>query len=156
MMAADWLKGVEPMVRESRIKVPYSWSVGDTGSRFLTEMRDNGKLLGKRCEACETVFVPPRKMCPRCFQDTGPWIEVGPQGRLAAFTVARYDTGLAPKTAPVAYGIIELDGATTGLVHLLDEVAPEALVPGMRMEPVFREDRVGHILDIAHFRPVNG
>ena len=154
-MSGDWLKDVEPMVHKSRIKVPYSWSVGDTGSRFLTEIRDHGKILGKRCEGCQSVFVPPRKMCPRCFQDTGPWVEVGPQGKLTAFTVVRYDTGLSPMKAPVVYGIIELDGATTGLVHLLDEIPLETIAPGMRVEPVFREDRTGHILDIAYFRPVN-
>jgi len=52
------------------------------------------------------------------------------------------------------YGIIRLDGSTTGLVHLLGEVDPAALHPGLRVEPVFRDQRTGHILDISHFRPV--
>jgi uncharacterized OB-fold protein len=154
-MGEDWLHNVEPMVHKSRIKVPYSWSVGDTGSRFLTEIRDHRKIFGKKCEACESVFVPPRKMCPRCFQDTGPWVEVGPRGTLNAFTALRYTSELHPDPAPPVYGIIQLDGSTTGLVHLLGEVEPAALRPGIRVEPVFRDQRKGHILDISHFRPVN-
>ena len=152
-MGADWLNDVEPMVHESRIKVPYSWSVGDTGSRFLTEIRDRKQILGKKCEGCENVFVPPRKMCPRCFQDTGSWIEVGPKGTLVTYTIVRYKNTLQPLNLPFGYGIIQLDGASTGLVHLLGEVDPETVRAGMRVEPVFKEDRTGHILDIAFFRP---
>lgn len=153
-MGADWLKDVEPMVHESRIKVPYSWSVGDTGSRFLTEIRDRKQILGKKCEGCETVFVPPRKMCPRCFQDTGSWIEVGPKGSLVTYTIVRHENTLQPLKAPFAYGIIQLDGSSTGLVHLLGEVDLDSICSGMRLEPVFKEERTGHILDITYFRPV--
>ncbi len=155
-MGEDWLKDVEPMVHESRIKVPYSWSVGDTGSRFFTEIRDHKRLMGKKCEACSTVFVPPRKMCPRCFQDTGPWIEVGPQGTLLTYTIPRYENSLQPMKAPFAYGVIQLDGTSTGLVHLLGDVDVDEIRAGMRLEPVFEEDRTGKILDIAYFRPVPG
>ena len=155
-MPAEWLLDVEPLVHESRIKVPYSWSVGDTGSRFLTELRDHRRILGKKCAECQTVYVPPRKMCPRCFQDTGPWTEVGPQGTLVTYTVVHYDTGLSPLKAPFAYGVLLLDGSSTGLVHLLGEVDLVSLHEGIRVEPVFREQRVGHILDIAYFRPAGG
>jgi len=155
-MSAERMLNVEPLVHESRIKVPYSWSVGDTGSRFFTELRDHRRLLGKKCSGCQSVYVPPRKMCPRCFQDTGPWVEVGPRGTLVTYTVVRYDNGLAPLKAPFACGVIQLDGGSTGLVHLLAGVDPESLREGMRVEPVFKEDRTGCILDIAYFRPSGG
>jgi len=152
-MAENWLLDAEPMIHTSRIKVPYSWSVGDTGSRFLTEIRDHKRILGKKCEACSAVYVPPRKMCPRCFTDTGPWVEVGPGGTLNAFTAVHYASDLHPDPAPPVYGIVLLDGSTTGLVHLLGEVEAGALRPGIRLEPVFRSARKGRILDIAYFRP---
>lgn len=153
-MGEDWLKDVEPMVHESRIKVPYSWSVGDTGSRFFVEIRDHMRLMGKTCENCNTVYVPPRRMCPRCFQDTGPWIEVGPQGTLLTFTIPRYQNILQPREVPFAYGVIQLDRSSTGLVHLLAEINMSGIRAGMRLEPVFKEERTGGILDIAYFRPV--
>jgi uncharacterized protein len=155
-MGADWLTNVEPLVHESRIKVPYSWSVGDIGSRFLTEIRDHQRILGKKCEGCGTVFVPPRKMCHRCFQDTGPWVEVGPAGTVTSYTVVRYDNGLQPVKPPFAYGIIRLDGSSTGLVHLLGEMDLKTIQEGLRVEPVFKEQRTGQILDIAYFRPAKG
>ena len=153
-MESDWLKNVEPMVHESRIKVPYSWSVGETGSRFLTEIRDHKRILGKSCGECKTVYVPPKKMCPRCFVDTGDWVEVGPKGKLTTFTIVRYSNTLQPRKAPLVYGIVQLDGGSTGLVHMLAEVEPEQVRSGMRVEPVFEDKRTGHILDIAYFRPV--
>jgi uncharacterized OB-fold protein len=55
---------------------------------------------------------------------------------------------------PFAYGIILLDGASTGMVHFLGEVDSEEIKPGMRVEAVFKEERIGDILDIRYFRPV--
>jgi hypothetical protein len=150
----DWLANVEAMVHHSRIKVPYTWSVGETGSRFFVELRDHRRILGRRCEGCRTVYVPPRKMCARCFQDTGAWVEVGPEGTLLTYTIVRYANELQPVKAPLAYGIIQLDGASTGLVHLLGDVDLKAIRSGMRLAPVFQEKRAGTILDIAYFRPV--
>ncbi len=55
---------------------------------------------------------------------------------------------------PLAYGMILLDGASTGLVHLLGEVDFKEIKTGMRVEAVFNEERVGDITDIRYFRPV--
>ncbi|MEW6440986.1 MAG: Zn-ribbon domain-containing OB-fold protein [bacterium] len=153
-MSAAWLESVEPMVHHSRIKVPYTWSVGETGSRFLAGIRDHKRLQGKQCESCKTVYVPPRKMCPRCFRDTGPWVDVGPDGTLLTYTIVRYENGLQPARAPFAYGIIQLDGASTGLLHLIGDVDLSSIRSGLRLTAVFKEERTGTILDIAHFRPV--
>lgn len=150
---ADWLSEVEPMVYQSRIKVPYNWSVGETGSRFLIELRDNKKLYGTRCVQCSTVYTPPRKMCARCFRDADGWVEVGPEGTLLTYTVVRYANELQPLKVPFGYGVIKLDGSSTGLVHLLHEFEWGTICAGMRVAPVFNEQRKGHILDIAYFRP---
>ena len=53
-----WLDEVDEMVLSGRIKVPYKWWVGETGSRFLIALRDEKRILGAYCEACDTVFVP--------------------------------------------------------------------------------------------------
>jgi len=66
---AEWLKDVEPLTLKGQMAVPYTWWVGETGSRFLISLRDNQKILGTRCKACGTVYVPPRKNCGRCFFD---------------------------------------------------------------------------------------
>ncbi len=143
----------EPLVHESRIAVPYAWSAGEVLSRFLKALRDERRILATRCPSCRTVYVPPRKTCGACFKACGEWLEVGPRGRLESFTQARYDSPAHPRPRPI-YGLIRLDGADTGLFHILDATTLEALRPGMTVEAVFAQDRKGSILDILYFRPV--
>jgi uncharacterized OB-fold protein len=149
-----WLETVESLVYESRIKVPYTWSVGEVGSRFLIEMRDHKKIYGTRCSKCDKVYLPPRKTCGNCFSNLHEWVEVGPQGTLITHTVVHYETLVMPRKPPFAYGIILLDKASTGLVHLLGEVSIEKIKFGMRVEAVFKDERTGDIMDIRYFRPV--
>jgi hypothetical protein len=55
---------------------------------------------------------------------------------------------------PIIYGIIRLDGADTGLVHMLGEVDLEQVKVGMRLQAVFKEKRVASVLDIKYFKPL--
>jgi hypothetical protein len=66
---AEWLQEVETRTLKGKISVPYTWWVGETGSRFLLALRDEGRILGNRCARCNRVYVPPRKNCGRCFAD---------------------------------------------------------------------------------------
>ena len=150
----NWLETVESLVYESRIKVPYTWSVGETGSRFLIGLRDHKKIFGTKCSKCDMVYLPPRKNCGQCFLENLEWVELGSQGTLITYTMVRYESSAMPMKPPFAYGIILLDGASTGMVHFLGEVDPEEIKPGMRVEAVFKEERIGDILDIRYFRPV--
>jgi len=80
------------------------------------------------------------------------WVEVGPEGELANFTVIHYGEAMHPASAPFAAGIIMLKGAATGLVHLL-LCPPADLKLGMRLRPVWAQERKGRILDLAGFEP---
>ncbi len=147
-----WLEEVEPLTLKGQIAVPYTWWVGETGSRFLASLRDEGKILGNRCDQCNTVYVPPRKSCGRCFVDTGDWIELGNQGIVKAFTIVRFDHSLQPVKAPFAYALIRLDGADVDLLHIIRQ-GMERLKNGVRVAARFKEkeERQGHILDIDCF-----
>ncbi len=150
----NWLETVEPLVYESRIKVPYTWSVGEVGSRFLTELRDHKKIYGTRCPKCNTVYLPPKKTCGKCFLNLQEWLEVGPQGTLVTYTVVHYETPVMSRKPPFAYGIILLDKANTGLLHLLGEVDIGEIKSGIRVEAVFKDERTADIMDIQYFRPI--
>jgi uncharacterized OB-fold protein len=139
----------------SRIRLPYTWHVGKAGSRFYQEIRDNCRIWGTKCPKCEWVFVPPRETCPRCYRDMSKWVEVNDTGTLLTYTVTRYAVpGIQPLEPPFALGIIKLDGATSGLVHLLGEVNLNNIFIGMRVKAVFREARRGDYLDIKYFKPI--
>ncbi len=145
---------VKPMVLEGKVDLPFSYSAGKTASRFLIELRDQQRIMGRRCPGCNRVIVPAKLFCSKCFTETDDWVEVGPEGSLITFTVVYRKESHHPKDAPLAYGIIRLDGANTSLVHLLAETDVAQLQAGMRVRAVFSKKRTGHIMDIIHFEAV--
>jgi uncharacterized OB-fold protein len=141
---------MKPLVYESRIKVPYSWSAGEVGTHFLTQLKA-GRIVGTRCPACGKVSVPPRKSCGACFVPFERFVDVGPGGVLETFTRSCYESAAQPAPRP-AFGLIRLDGADNSFLHHLDPASFDRWKPGARVEAVFREERRGHILDILHFK----
>ena len=77
---------------------------------------------------------------------------MGPEGTLVAFTQARAPSPVHPVEQPI-YGLILLSGAGTALLHLIGGSPLGNLKTGMKLTPVFREERKGSILDIEYFRP---
>lgn len=136
----------------------FDYAAGEYASRFMSELRDSGKMLGTRCTNCSRVLVPPRPVCGICAARTGEWVEVGPTGTITGFTVVEIPF-IDPMTGvqrPVPYGFafIKLTGADTNIYHFLEENRHERLHVGMKVEAVFREERVGSMADIVHFRTV--
>jgi len=142
------------LIQQGKIKVPYLWAVGEVGSKFYKGLRDK-KIYAIRCPSCGIVFVPPKKVCHRCFNNLTEWVEVSDEGTLETFTVVHYsEPALHPMKAPFAYGIIKLDGADTGMVHLIGEANLNRLREGMRLKAVFKEEPQGNYLDIKYFKPI--
>lgn len=144
---------------EGVISLPYRWSTGAVAARFLEGLREK-KILATRCPECRRVLVPARPFCPRCFVDTGEWLELADRGKLRTYTVVSYSYEGQLLPPPHIIGIIELKGADVGLVHFvggvdlsdLDKVA-EQLPADVAVRAVWREDRAGRITDIEHFAP---
>jgi uncharacterized OB-fold protein len=145
---------LEAFIVEGQVCIPMTYSAGAVGSRFLIEIRDNKKIMGMRCSKCNIVYVPPRSTCPACFAEIKDWVALGDEGTLVTFTVAHQSSPVLPVEPPVMYGIIQLDGAGTGFVHMLGEVKPEELKVGMKVKAVFKEERTASILDILYFKPL--
>lgn len=149
----------ENIIYKGRIRMPYTWAAGKTGSYFLTQLRDHARIWGSRCPECEKTFIPPRKNCPRCVTADTTWVELPPRGVLQTYTVIHFsEPPLQPVEPPYIYGIIKLDGADTGLTHFIKEIEPEKLRSGMRMEAVFKtkDERQGLITDLLYFKPEGG
>ena len=150
------LEGMDVWVYHGKIHIPNTYSAGAVGSRFLIELRDNERIMGTRCPTCNLVYVPARSVCRDCFGQLSEWVEVSQQGTLLTYAVAYQPNPVQPLEVPIVYGIVQLDGADTGFVHMLGEVDPEQLKVGMKVKAVFkvREERRATILDIKYFRPL--
>jgi uncharacterized OB-fold protein len=140
---------------EGALPVRHRYTPGVAGEVFLTALRDRGVLLGSRCESCSYTYVPARLFCERCFAELAADVEVGPAGVLVSFTIAFVGSDGAPLEEPVTYGLVRLDGADAVLLHRVLEAGDEPLEIGERVEVVLAPERVGSILDIRGFRPVD-
>ncbi len=148
-------KPQEEIVYKGRIKVPYTWYVGEYGSRFYVELRDNKKIFGTKCSKCKKVIVPPRNVCAKCFKPVTDWVEVKDTGVVQTLTVVHYAApAIHPLKAPFAYAVIKLDGADTGFFHLIAYTYLKKLKAGTKVKAVFREERQGNLLDIQYFKAV--
>ncbi len=142
-------------VHQSGIKLQYNWWLGEVGSRFYKELRDRCKIVGIKCPECRRIYVPPYQNCPNCFSKMSEWVDLEGTGTLVTYTIVRYSVpAIQPLEVPFGLGIIKLEGADTGFTHVIGEVDLEKLRIGMKLKPVFREARKGHLLDIKYFKPV--
>ena len=83
------------------------------------------------------------------------WVKLPGTGTVETFTVVNYEEpALQPKSPPIIYGVVKMDGADTGIVHLIDEIEPEKVMVGMRVEAVMADERTAAITDIKYFKPV--
>ena len=142
-----------PYVAEGRIVMPYRYFAGTAGTKFFNALKQEKKIMGVRCPTCDVVYVPPRLTCGRCFSNLSEWIEVGSGGTVLTYTVTYYSLPIHPTEKPVVFAVIQLDGADTGLTHIIGEANPSEIYIGMRVEAVFREPGEGNILDLKYFKP---
>ena len=139
---------------EGKLALPYTYFAGRVGSKFITTIRDQKKIMGVKCPACGKVYLPPRQVCEKDFTDIRDnWVDVRNTGVVTNFTVVRYDDRHLPRAAPFVLALIKLDGADTPFAHILEECRPEDVVVGMPVVAVFAEKTTSTILDIDHFRP---
>jgi uncharacterized OB-fold protein len=150
------------MDQSDLITIPGKWNfdyryfAGETATRFFFEIRDNARLMGKRCPKCQRVIVPARSFCDACYVATEEWVEVGTSGSVDNFTIVGTKfPGLPDPPFVIAY--VTLDGADTAIVNHVSgldlsnlDKAGEKLLQRPRVRSIFSDQREGRITDF-HF-----
>jgi len=144
---------------ESEAKITYELAHGPTWHRFFNGLKQE-KILGTRCPACRRVLVPARSFCPRCFVEMDEWIELAPQGVLIGWCLTELGYFGMPTEPPFATGVVQLDGADCGFLHLLggidlseETAVRKAVRNGMRVKVIWNTEKRGCIMDIRYFTP---
>jgi uncharacterized OB-fold protein len=142
------------LVAPFQLTYAYTRSTGPVLGRFLGALRDR-RLEGMRTRSGE-VLVPPSECDPRTGETLcDDWVEVGPEGEIVAYTFVAAPRPTHPLAEPFAFALVRLDGASTPMLHVVR--APEAaLRAGLRVRPVWREERTGSVRDLLAFEPVRG
>ncbi len=142
---------------EGKLALPYQYFAGLTGSRFLISLRDQKKIKGLKCNKCNKIFVPPRSTCEICFEEiSGNWVDLKNSGTVTGFTIIRYEEPHQPVKPPYILALIKLDGADTPLTHIVKGVPLSKMKVGMKVKAMFAKKSTSSIMDIDHFRPVEG
>ncbi len=132
----------------------YTRSTGPVLGRFLTGLRDAQVVGGRTSEG--KVVVPPPEYDPVTHQQIDDFVEVGSQGVVTSWTWVPEPVKGQPLDKPFAFALVTLDGADTPMLHALDVDSPDQVHTGMRVKIRWKEERVGHITDIACFVPDTG
>lgn len=96
-----------------------------------------GRLLLKRCKACNEPHYYPRTLCPFCFSDDTEWLDAKGTGEIYSYSVMR-------RGAPVPYALayVTLDEGPTMLTNIVD-CDFDALAIGQRVKLVFKPSEDG-------------
>ena len=126
------------------LEYPYVRSVGPVIGAFLTGLRE-GRILGAQSHdagGAPTVIVPPTEYDPVTSADVGDLVEVGQSGVVTTWSWAAQPKKDQPLDRPFAWALVQLDGATTGMLHVVDagsaaghverDAGHGALAPGRR------------------------
>ena len=145
-MATEVLKA--PLVLE----YPFTRSTGPVIGAFLAGLRA-GVICGIR-RTDGTVLCPPLEYDPVTAEPLTEMVEVGQSGQVVTWAWNGAPRSQQPFDRPFAWALIRLDGADTPMLHAVLADRAEDMSTGMRVRAVWRDERQGHIADIAGFEPV--
>lgn len=104
----------------------------------------DGRLMGARCTNCGQVYLPPRPMCPRCYQTGMEWHALTGRGVLEGVTYIH--VGLPEMAAqgftrerPYCSGVVRLDEGPAISGQIVGELTdhPGEVRVGMPVRAVF-------------------
>lgn len=136
---------------EHILQYDYRRSVGPVLGRFFGSLQER-RILGTRVPDGR-VFVPPVEYDPASGMALGDLIEVGPAGQVTSWAWVETPRAQHPFQHPFAWALIQLDGATTSLLHAIDAGDPSRMAKGLRVRPRWKAEAGGGIRDIECFEP---
>jgi long-chain acyl-CoA synthetase len=150
----------EELIKLNQIlSIPQRFATGPVMGRFLNALKEK-KILANKCSKCGRLQLPPREVCAECVVRVTEFVEVGPEGVLATPDITYYAspdplTGESRETPYISAHFL-LDGCK-GHQTFWHELKPSDLEKarrGVRVRPVWNENRVGAVSDIKYFEVI--
>jgi uncharacterized OB-fold protein len=126
------------------------------------EFLQSKKLMGSKCRKCGILYVPVRKLCPKCDISDMEWVEMSGEGELAAFTSITVGTPYFiekgyDRNKPYCFSIIKLKEGPRVSAQLVgvDESKPDTIKIGMPVKVKFLETEIkGETKTDLGFEPI--
>jgi uncharacterized OB-fold protein len=120
--------------------------------RYTREIPSRYRLEAARCNGCEGVVFPPRRICPDCRGTEFDPVNLSRKGRVVTSTVIHVPPADFLMEAPYAMAVIETPEGARLMTQVVD-CDPSSVVPGTEVSLEFRlirrEDH-GGILCYGH------
>ena len=146
------------MSKEYNMHLDFKISLGPAYTKWMKGLGDK-KILANKCPECSRLFVPAKPFCEICFEEPQEWVETDGQGIVESFTVGYSKFRNFPEP-PYVIGVIRVGGSAVSMIHWIagfdydnPEQIPDKIQIGMKVEPVWAEERKGDLLDILYFKP---
>jgi len=120
---------------------------GDKASLEFFQRLKNREFSAPKCRHCDKFIFPPRRFCPRCFNEDIFWTNLPEKGILYAFTQQERAIRFSK---PDVIGIVELNGVGRILTKI--DAPIDSLRIGMTVQVGFIEIENGMFLH--QFSPV--
>ena len=108
--------------------------------QYLSE----GKLMGCKCQQCDSLYVPPRPICPQCHSSGMSWVQMKGAGTLATFTCISVPPPSLEAQGfgrgnPYCVGVVNLEEGPSVVARIVDVDThnPENIKVGGSMEAVY-------------------
>ncbi len=107
--------------------------------RFWRRIPNRYNLIGTKCKKCDSVFFPPRSVCPEC-RSVGKLesFDLKGTGTVVSYTVVRVPPEGFENEAPYNLAIVELDEGPRITGQITDSKPGEVGI-GDRVEAIFRK-----------------
>jgi hypothetical protein len=132
------------------LEYTYKRSVGPVIGRFLEALRD-GRIEGVRTRSGR-VLVPPVEYDEN-GDATGEAVPLPNTGVVTTWAWVESPRPNHPLQKPFAFALIQIDGADTALLHVVDAGSSARMKTGMRVLARFRAERRGDVRDLECFVP---
>ncbi len=145
----------DPVTRQlAPVRLDYVVTACSVTGAFLEAILER-RLVGRRCPACEKVYLPPRSACPTCAEPTIEQVEVGPKGTVTTFSVVRFPFEGQVLEPPYACAHVLVDGTDTPLLHIVGDCDVDTVRMGMRVQAVWADPLMPTLASVRFFAPID-
>lgn len=137
----------EALTAPHQLSYTYKRSLGPVLSQFFTALREK-KILGIR-RSDGTVMVPPKEYDPDTAASLSEMVEVADAGVVKSWAWVNQPRKQQPLDRPFAYALVQLDGADTPMLHVVDAGREDAMKTGMRVKARWADAPEGRIEDLT-------
>jgi uncharacterized OB-fold protein len=131
-----------------RIESLYEYTAGIALSKFLHGLK-TGRIICSRCRKCGKTFIPPRAYCPACLAHEITYSDVESEAYIETYTISHIALDGERLETPITWVFVKYHGVDGGMLHRLDPAVNPSR--SIKVRPVFRDERIGSIWDIAYF-----